>query len=261
MTKKLGLVLEGGGAKGSYHIGVLKALFEHGVQFTSVCGTSVGAINGAMIAQGDFDLLLELWKSLTPSKILDVNDEEIEKLMQKRGGGFVYFMKLVGSALKNRGLSFERAKAFFAEYINEEKIRQSPIDFGLVTVATSKKWVPVELFKEDIPEGGLLDYVLASAYFPAFKRSPINGETYIDGGLYDNLPINPLIRRGYTDILAIRTNSKMPIKKVIDKSVNVKYISPSQHLGKTLAFTNQSVTKNINLGYNDALKFLENNTI
>ena len=55
-----GLVLEGGGAKGSFHVGALKALFERGYVFNGVAGTSIGAINGALLAQGDFDALYEL---------------------------------------------------------------------------------------------------------------------------------------------------------------------------------------------------------
>ncbi len=49
-----GLVLEGGGVKGAYHIGVLKALRENGLdKFDGYVGTSIGAINAAMLAAGD----------------------------------------------------------------------------------------------------------------------------------------------------------------------------------------------------------------
>ncbi|HMM69555.1 MAG TPA: patatin-like phospholipase family protein, partial [Gudongella oleilytica] len=51
-----GLVLEGGGAKGSYHVGVYKALLEEGIPIGGVAGTSIGALNGAMIVQGDFEI-------------------------------------------------------------------------------------------------------------------------------------------------------------------------------------------------------------
>lgn len=57
----LGLALEGGGAKGAYHMGVVKAYFEEGYYFDGVVGTSIGALNGAIIAQGDFELGYELW--------------------------------------------------------------------------------------------------------------------------------------------------------------------------------------------------------
>lgn len=52
----LGLVLEGGGARGAFQIGAFQALNEKGFRFDGIVGTSIGAINGALLAQGDFEL-------------------------------------------------------------------------------------------------------------------------------------------------------------------------------------------------------------
>ena len=52
---KKGLVLEGGGTKGAYQIGAYKAFKDVGIQVTGIAGTSLGALNGALIVQGDFD--------------------------------------------------------------------------------------------------------------------------------------------------------------------------------------------------------------
>ncbi len=52
-----GLTLEGGGGKGAYQIGAWKAFRQKGIEFDGVTGTSVGALNGAMILQDDFDLV------------------------------------------------------------------------------------------------------------------------------------------------------------------------------------------------------------
>ena len=57
----LGLALEGGGAKGAFHIGAVKALLENGYEFDGVVGTSIGAFNGALISQGDFEKAYDLW--------------------------------------------------------------------------------------------------------------------------------------------------------------------------------------------------------
>ena len=70
----------------------------------------------------------------------------------------------------------------------------------------------VEIYKEEIPEGQLADYVIASASFPAFKRTIIDGRTFIDGALYNNLPINLVSSRGFRDIIVLRTYG-MGIKK------------------------------------------------
>ena len=76
----LGLALEGGGAKGAYHIGVVKALLEEGYQFGGITGTSIGALNGAVIAQGDFEKVYELWENLDFSHVFDIDDLHYKKL-------------------------------------------------------------------------------------------------------------------------------------------------------------------------------------
>ena len=55
LTKEYGLVLEGGGAKGAYQIGAWKAMQEAGVKIKGIAGTSVGALNGALICMGDLE--------------------------------------------------------------------------------------------------------------------------------------------------------------------------------------------------------------
>ena len=63
-----GLVLEGGGAKGAYHIGAYKAIKDMNIEIGGVAGTSVGALNGAAIAQDDFEKAYELWYNMCYSK-------------------------------------------------------------------------------------------------------------------------------------------------------------------------------------------------
>ena len=69
-----GLVLEGGGGKGAYHIGAVKALQEMGIEIGGVAGVSVGALNGAMIVQGDTDRAYELWYNIDPSMVIKMDD-------------------------------------------------------------------------------------------------------------------------------------------------------------------------------------------
>jgi NTE family protein len=75
-----GLVLEGGGAKGAYHIGVSKALVEIGIEIGGVAGTSVGALNGAMIVQGELDKAYEVWQNINPSQIMKLTENEEKEL-------------------------------------------------------------------------------------------------------------------------------------------------------------------------------------
>ena len=73
-----GLVLEGGGTKGSYHIGVVKAMRELGIDITAVTGTSIGAINGAMIAMGRFDEMYDIWYNLSADRIVGEDQKLIK---------------------------------------------------------------------------------------------------------------------------------------------------------------------------------------
>lgn len=68
-----GLVLEGGGAKGAYHIGAYKAIMEEGIEIRGIAGTSVGALNGALIAQEDFEKAYNLWYNMSFSRVINAS--------------------------------------------------------------------------------------------------------------------------------------------------------------------------------------------
>ena len=79
-NKEYGLVLEGGGAKGAYQIGAWKALKEAGIHVKGIAGTSVGALNGALIAMDDFEKAERIWETIRYSRVMDVDDELVEQL-------------------------------------------------------------------------------------------------------------------------------------------------------------------------------------
>ena len=153
-----GLVLEGGGAKGAYHVGAYKALRELNIEIGGVAGTSIGAINGAMMVQGDYDLLEKVWFSVNSYDLFDLDLENIN---------FSYLLHQSKEILANRGLDTSRMRELFDTYIDEEKIRSSDKDFGIVTInLTDKK--PMELMKEDIPPGKLVDFLIAKCKSSGF---------------------------------------------------------------------------------------------
>lgn len=253
-----GLVLEGGGAKGAYHIGAYKAIKDMNIEIGGVAGTSVGALNGAAIAQDDFEKAYELWYNMCYSKVMNADDIEMKKL--KKGKLTKEDIKSLSERIKGvineKGIDVTPLKDLLFELVDEDKIRNSGKDFGIVTVSlTDLK--PLELYIEDIPEGKLVEYLLASAYFPAFKKEKINGKMYIDGGIYNNLPINLLSNKGYKDIIAIRTHGPGRLKKNDNSGLNIIYISPNDDLGKILDFDREVARKNLKLGYYDGLKALK----
>ena len=75
-----GLVLEGGGGRGAYQIGACKAIKEMGLEISMVAGTSVGALNGAMVVQGDIDAAYDIWHELRPDRVIRLDDDLYRKI-------------------------------------------------------------------------------------------------------------------------------------------------------------------------------------
>ncbi|ETA81756.1 patatin-like phospholipase family protein [Youngiibacter fragilis] len=229
-----GLALGGGGARGAYEAGVLKALEELDIEVGAITGTSIGAINAAGYLSAGLSTVEEVWRLMDRNSIVDLNSESLIE------------------SLKNGGFDYEKPFSLIRSYLDEEKIRKNPIDFGIVTVNLTER-DPVVLFKEDIPNGKIIDYVLASASHPVLKRFEIDGDKYMDGGLYDNLPIDPLIRKGYRDIIVVDLFAKKKIRNPISTSTIVD-ITPNEELGPILVPDPAHIEKNMRLGYLDTLK-------
>ena len=253
-----GLVLEGGGAKGAYHVGAFKAIRELNIDIGGIAGTSIGAINGAMMVQGDYELLEKVWCSVNSYELFDIDEKAIEDLkhFNLQDVNFSYLLHQSKEILNNRGLDTSRIRELFDSYIDEDKIRSSHIDFGIVTVnLTDRK--PMELMLEEIPEGKLVDFLIASANLPAFKIEEMDGKKYLDGGFYNNLPINILADKGYKDIIAVRTLAVGIVRKARVKDLNVTFIQPVESLGTMLGaldFNKERAEEYISLGYYDAMK-------
>ena len=253
----IGLALEGGGASGAFHMGVIKAFLEEGYEIGGVTGTSIGALNGAILVQGSFEEGYRTWENLTPSELFDIDDEEYQRLVNRSldKKAALQLAARISRIIKNRGVDTSKLKQFLQGLIHEEKIRQSPMDFGLVTISlTGLK--PLELYKEDIPEGKMIDYLIASANFPGFKLKEIEDNYYIDGGLYDNCPINLLARKGYEEIYAIRTLGPGFFREAKYPGVKVTHILPSENLGKIFDFSQDLIRRNLKMGYYDGLRII-----
>lgn len=247
-----GLVLSGGGAKGAYEVGVIKALDEVNFKPDIVTGTSIGAVNAALYIQGGYKLLNRFWKKLKIKDLVgeDFSTEIIEDPNKTR-------IELVKKVIKEFGISSKLFYDKLKRTLDEDKIRKSKIQFGLVTFNVTKMKVEM-LYKEDIEEGKLVDYIVAScSCFPALKGARIEDSLYIDGAYGDNMPINMAIKKGATNIVAVNLKAigvySIPMSKKKNKEdVEVKYIAPDEYLGDLLYFDSDNIKKNILKGYIDA---------
>lgn len=258
--QKLGLVLEGGGVKGAYQIGALMAVRELLVEFDGVVGTSIGAINGAIYLEGGYPKLFDVWNEIKTNTVFDLSDEEtaaLKGLDLKPAILRVMLEKKLGT-FKMLESSYEKSQKFFETIVNEGDIRASGKDYGLVTFNISDMQ-PVEKMMSEIDEGKLVDYIIASATFPIFPPKIIDDKKYIDGGVYDNMPINLLVKNGYDKMLVIRTNveSKQPKRKV-DGNPDLFYIIPKEDLGPAMAFSSTRIHAYMQMGYDDAKELMDN---
>lgn len=255
LDKEYALVLDGGGARGAYQIGAWKALVEAGVKVNAVAGTSVGALNGALICMGDVNKAEDLWKRMTFSKVMDVDDEWMERLFQGENS-LRDILSEIKKVLSDGGVDITPLRNLLHEHVDEKKIRESGIELCLLTFSLSEM-KEMDLSVHDIPEGLLEDFLLASAYLVGFKNERLHGQKYIDGGVVNNFPINSLLKRGYKDIIQIRIYGPGRVQRVkADGDEELFEIAPKVKLGSIIEFENKRSRQNIKIGYYDAKRMI-----
>ena len=240
--KKTALVLSGGGSRGAYEAGAWQALTELGIQIDIVTGTSVGAINGAMVVQGDLDNTVRLWKEIETHMIFDVP----EGTQPREYAREIVFHKGAGTS----GL-----KKLLKKYIDEETLRSAPADFGVVIVELPT-FTPHYVYKEEMKPGQLLDYILASAsLYPAIHSCKIDGKEYIDGGYADVMPVQMALDKGADEVIAVYLNAVGIVdRKALQATPNLTLIESKWDLGSTLIFDTDNARRIMRLGYLDAMK-------
>lgn len=247
--KEYGLVLAGGGTKGAYQVGVWKALQELEINVKAIAGTSIGALNGALFLQNDLNKIVQMYEKIKIDNIMKIDGINTEKNIFNLSNIF----NLAADYTKQKGIDNTPLREMIRQYIDMDKLYESDIDFGLVTYSVKNK-TPLEKFKNEISKNQMEDYLLASSCFPIFKPQCIDGEEYFDGGLYDNIPANMLIEKGYKNIIIADIAGIGFSKKTTRKNVYVKVISPSEDLGGTFDFNHERIINNIKLGYLDTMR-------
>ncbi len=180
-SKKIGLALSGGGVRGVAHLGVIQALTDHGIKFSHISGTSAGAIAAAFFAQG-----------YAPKEILQIIKE-------------AKLLKLLRPALASAGLvSILNVRFLIEKYIPHNSFQQLKTRVTISSV--------------DLGEGRLVYFtdgeldmaILASCCLPGiFKPIIINDHMYVDGGILNNFPVEPLI--GNCDLIIGSSCNHLPV--------------------------------------------------
>ena len=197
---KLGIALSGGGIRGMCHAGVLKALGEYGVKPDIISGVSAGAIVGALYADG-------------------YSPDEIAGFFEH-----VEFRKMTKMRIPNGGFfGIESFEKFLAGKLRAKTFKELKIPLRIVATNLDKGESVV------FTSGNLLDAIIASSTFPVlFTPKVINGENYIDGGVFKNFPVST-IRDDCEKIIGINASPlvadkyKMSVLNVAIRSYNFMF--------------------------------------
>ena len=237
------LVLAGGGAKGSYHVGVYRALQQLGWVPDIITGASVGALNGVLFTMGKVQEAEDIWRTMELHDVLELPATTEKQEL------YNFFMDVVRSG----GLNVEPLGETIDRYIDEDAARHSPIRFGLVmTELSTMRSIRCPI--EEIPAGQLKDYMLASsACFPALRPREIDGVKYIDGGWRDNMPLDLAKDMGAEELLGVDIDG-VGITRPNTTGLPTQIIRSHWNLGPTLDFDPQRAARNIALGYFDTLR-------
>ena len=235
------LVLAGGGARGSYQVGVWKALMELDWHPQIITGTSVGSLNGAMFALDLYETARDMWMSIRSQDVMELPAEDAP-LSELHA-----FLK---DAVTQGGMDVTPLEAIVERVLDEDKLRKSPIRLGLVTVE-QKTLKARELPLEDIPEGKVKDYLLASAAcFPALRAHTIDGVSYLDGGYRDNMPTALAQKMGAEELVCVDLEGvgiTLPNRTGLPTTMIRSY----WELGDILHFDPDTAKRNMELGYYD----------
>lgn len=250
--EKTALVLAGGGARGAYEIGVWQALRELDIPIHVVTGTSVGALNAAMIAMGDFENARTLWMNMKTDMIFDV---DVDDGLPEKQKNLQMLRQFLRDYARQGGIDSYPLKQLLDVHVDEQTVRESPVRCGFVCVdKTNLK--PLELSIDDVPEGMLIEYLVASSsLYPAIKSQSIGGSQYIDGGYYDNLPVELALEQGADQVIAVDLDAVGMVRRdTLRAAGSLRMIRSYWNLGSLLTFDAPRQARNIRLGYLDTMK-------
>lgn len=262
-----GLVLAGGGARGAYQIGACMALKEAGIlqDIDYIAGTSIGSVNAVLLACLSVEKVRDLWFSIPHNVLKD--GQNFFKRVRKENLNYLkngvyslnYLRKLVKSNVdfnllkekrvfvtlsdcgKKEGGLFELIKSSYKHYMTKSNL-----------AVYSKTW--------EHSRSEILQHVMASCSIPAaFPSQKIDGKQYFDGGLYDNVPVKPLVEAGCTEIFVIHLDKLPYIYKHKYKDVYFHTLRPKANLGMILNFDASQSQVRYQHGYDEMIHYLKEN--
>ncbi|MCB5951192.1 patatin-like phospholipase family protein [Enterococcus sp. BWT-B8] len=247
------LVLGGGGARGAYQIGVWQALKELEIPFELITGTSVGALNGALIIQDDFERAKEMWEKIETKKILSFPMKVLSKNTLSELLGQIASFTL--AAIQSKGVSTQPLQQLLDDTFSEEKLKSAKQEFYIVTTelpGVTERVIHFNSCKNNQQKQWLL---ASSSFFPAMAAAVIDEKFYIDGGYRNNVPIDVAFQNGATEYIVADVKGPGFSKRteLPDSQPKIVLKTPWT-LGNVLLFDGIRSKVNIQLGYLETMK-------
>ncbi len=266
MSKKLGIALSGGGARGAYQIGVLKTLQEAGLLegLDAISGSSVGSLNAVLLAMNDMKIAENLWRNEPLDEIFVSNKNVFKRLFEDNFKlpfkGYYKTDKL--EAIMDRTIDYEAIYAsniyVTTSHVGDQKVSLAELlSVNIRNMFDDVDHVRYTLLKE-LDHETIKKTLMASCAIPVvFKPVVIDNETHYDGGVLDNTPYTPLVKHGCNEIILIDLFRFRRKRQQVPKGVKVYKIVPSSNLRGVLDFREKSIEHRFKTGIKDAKTFIE----
>jgi len=194
MKKKLAFALSGGGSRGALQVGALYALLECGLQPDLLIGVSIGAVNAAFLALNGFskeslDRLTDAWHKAGASDLLPAN-----------------YIWLTVRAMFKRSSSdpSRRLKDFFISHGLTPELSFADIELPNLVIVSADLNTGKPILHGTMPKDKILEALLLSTALPPWFMPVRKQERYLmDGAVVTNLPVEPALKLGATQIVAL----------------------------------------------------------
>ena len=263
---KIGLVLAGGGGKGAYELGVWKALKQLNLtKYISVfSGTSIGAFNSVLFAMDDIDKADSLWEEVTMDKLVPISKTELIKRgigLYLGGKNLQLAKKFLTDKLEHGAISNDGAVEMVEKYLDFNKVKEkNKICYAACTKLPNfnAKYFKINDYDEEIAK----KIVLASASLPLiYDSTEVLGEKYIDGGIADNVPIQPVYGEKCDIIIVVLLSKDGQIDRSLYPNSRLIIIAPENLVENaitgTLNLDTDAKRERIIEGYNDTINKIE----
>lgn len=263
---KIGLVLSGGGGKGAYELGVWKALKELGLdKYIDVfAGASIGAFNAVLFAQDDISAAEALWDEVTMDKLVPISKFQLLKRGIELAIGAHHLnlaKKYMVQKLEEGGVPKDGAREIIEDYLNIGKVKER----GKICYAacTELPDFTAKYFRiNDYDDITAKEMIVASASLPMiYDCTEVLGGKYIDGGVADNTPIQPVYGENCDIIIVVLLSKEERVDKTLYPNTKILELIPrnlnESTLKGTLNLDMAAKRMRIKEGYNDTINLLE----